>query len=101
MLEQLGERNGELKAAMQYFVQVFGCLKVAPDKYDLLMDIATEEFSHLEIAGALIQMLLTGVTGALKNAADENDLTKMLNGKAVKETYIHVAMINPNFYIES
>lgn len=86
---------------MQYFVQVFGCRKAAPDKYDLLMDIATEEFSHLEIAGATIQMLLTGVNGKLKNAADESDLTKMLNGNSAKETYIHVAMIDPNFYMES
>src|SRR5438477_12076155 len=60
LLEQFGGGNGELKAAMQYFVQAFGCRKVYPDKYDLLMDIATEEFSHLEIVGATIQMLLTG-----------------------------------------
>lgn len=61
LLEQFGGPNGELKAAMQYFVQAFGCRKAYPDKYDMLMDIATEEFSHLEIVGATIQMLLTGV----------------------------------------
>ena len=49
LLEQFGGGNGELKAAMQYFVQAFGCRQPYPDKYDLLMDIATEEFSHLEI----------------------------------------------------
>ena len=54
LLEQFGGGNGELKAAMQYFVQAFGCKKPYPDKYDLLMDIATEEFSHLEIVGATI-----------------------------------------------
>ena len=70
LLEQFGGPNGELKAAMQYFVQAFGCRKPHPDKYDMLMDIATEEFSHLEIVGATIQMLLTGVNGELKNAAD-------------------------------
>lgn len=101
LLEQFGGPNGELKAAMQYFVQVFGCRKAAPDKYDMLMDIATEEFSHLEIVGATIQMLLTGVNGELKNAADESDLTKMLDGKAAKENYIHEAMINPHFFIVS
>ena len=63
--------NGELKAAMQYFVQAFSCRQPYPDKYDLLMDIATEEFSHLEIVGATIQMLLAGVNGKLKDEADE------------------------------
>jgi len=101
LLEQFGGPNGELKAAMQYFVQAFGCRKAAPDKYDMLMDIATEEFSHLEIVGATIQMLLTGVNSELKNAADESDLTKMLDGKASKETYIHDAMVNPHFFIVS
>ncbi len=101
LLEQFGGPNGELKAAMQYFVQAFGCRKAAPDKYDMLMDIATEEFSHLEIVGATIQMLLTGVNGELKNAADESDLTKVLDGKSAKETYIHEAMINPHFFVVS
>ena len=101
LLEQFGGPNGELKAAMQYFVQAFGCRKPYPDKYDMLMDIATEEFSHLEIVGATIQLLLTGVNGELKNAADESDLTKMLDGKAAKEDYINEAMINPHFFVVS
>lgn len=101
LLEQFGGPNGELKAAMQYFVQAFGCRKAAPEMYDMLMDIATEEFCHLEIVGATIQMLLTGVNGELKNAADESDLTKMLDGNAAKETYIHEAMIDPHFFIVS
>lgn len=101
LLEQFGGPNGELKAAMQYFVQAFGCRKAYPAEYDMLMDIATEEFSHLEIVGATIQMLLTGVNGELKNAADESDLTKMLDGKAAKENYIHDAMIDPHFFIVS
>ena len=101
LLEQFGGPNGELKAAMQYFVQAFGCRKAYPAEYDMLMDIATEEFSHLEIVGATIQMLLTGVNGELKNAADESDLTKMLDGKAAKETYINDAMIDPHFFLVS
>ena len=101
LLEQFGGPNGELKAAMQYFVQAFGCRKAFPAEYDMLMDIATEEFSHLEIVGATVQMLLTGVNGELKNAADESDLTKMLDGKAAKENYIHEAMINPQFFLVS
>lgn len=101
LLEQFGGPNGELKAAMQYFVQAFGCKKPYPDKYDMLMDIATEEFSHLEIVGATIQMLLTGVNGELKNAADESDLNKMLDGTAAKESYIHDALVDPHFFLVS
>lgn len=99
LLEQFGGTNGELKAAMQYFVQAFGAKKPYPDKYDLLMDIATEEFSHLEIVGALITMLLDGVNGELKNAAESTDLMRLLRGKAEKEDYIHQAMTDPQFFI--
>jgi Mn-containing catalase len=99
LLEQFGGANGELKAAMQYFVQAFGVKQVYPDKYDMLMDIATEEFSHLEIVGATIQMLLKGVNGELKDAADAEEITTtLLDGKEKKETYIHDAMINPHFF---
>ena len=56
--EAFGGANGELKSAMQYFVQAFSCHNPHPDKYDMLMDIATEELGHLEIVGATIQMLL-------------------------------------------
>lgn len=101
LLEQFGGPNGELKAAMQYFVQAFGCRQANPAVYDMLMDIATEEFSHLEIVGATIQMLLTGVNGELKNAADESDLNLVLDGKAAKESYIHDAMIHPHFFLVS
>jgi len=98
LLEQFGGVNGELKAAMQYFVQAFGCKNPYPDKYDMLMDIATEEFSHLEIVGATIQMLLTGVNGELKLASETDELSTVLNGKTAKENYIHEAMINPHFF---
>jgi len=65
------------------------------------MDIATEEFSHLEIVGATIQMLLAGVNGKLKDAADEAEIMKVMGGKASKEDVIHEAMTNPHFLIES
>jgi Mn-containing catalase len=97
LLEQFGGGNGELKAAMQYFVQAFAARQPYPDKYDLLMDIATEEFSHLEIVGATIQMLLNGVNGELKNVAEQSDLMNLLKGKEAKETMIHEAMVNPQF----
>jgi len=101
LLEQFGGGNGELKAAMQYFVQAFSCKNPYPDKYDLLMDVATEEFSHLEIVGATIQMLLSGVNGELKNAAESDEIMMLLDGKAAKEGYIHEAMVNPQFGVLS
>jgi Mn-containing catalase len=101
LLQQFGGPNGELKAAMQYFVQAFGAKEPYPDKYDLLMDIATEEFSHLEIVGATIQMLLSGVNGKLKDAADESEIMKIMGGAASKEDVIHNAMANPHFLVES
>jgi len=100
LLEQFGGENGELSAAMQYFTQAFGAKVPHPDKYDMLMDIATEEFSHLEIVGATIQMLLKGVNGELKDAAEQTDFMVAMNGKAAKESVIHAALAaNPQFPI--
>lgn len=98
LLEQFGGENGELAAAMQYFTQAFGAKVPHPDKYDMLMDIATEEFSHLEIVGATIQMLLKGVSGELKDAADKSEIMQVMDGKAAKERIIHDALTaNPQF----
>jgi Mn-containing catalase len=101
LLEQFGGGNGELKAAMQYFVQAFSARQPFPDKYDLLMDIATEELSHLEIVGATITMLLDGINGELKDAASETDFASMLGGNAKKEQFIHQALMNPQFLVLS
>ncbi len=97
LLEQFGGPNGELKAAMQYFVQAFAAKQPFPKEYDLLMDIATEEFSHLEIVGATIQMLLDGVSGELKDVADKAEIMQLLDGKDAKESMIHQSMTNPQF----
>ena len=101
LLEQFGGANGELAAALRYFGQAFGARNPFPDKYDLLMDIATEEFSHLEIVGATIQMLLQGINGDLKNAADESEIMNLLDGKQAKEQFIHQAMVAPQFLVSS
>ena len=99
LLEQFGGANGELAAALRYFGQAFGAKNPYPDKYDLLMDIATEEFSHLEIVGATIQMLLTGVNGDLKNAAENSEIMQLLDGKTAKESLIHQAMTAPQLFV--
>src|SRR3954470_8691061 len=56
LLEQFGGANGELAAALQYSIQGLNCDD--PDRKDLLMDIGTEELSHLEIVGTLARMHL-------------------------------------------
>ena len=56
LLEQFGGANGELAAAMQYSIQGLNCED--PERKDLLMDIGTEELSHLEIVGCLARMHL-------------------------------------------
>ncbi|WP_395678917.1 manganese catalase family protein, partial [Inquilinus sp.] len=98
LLEQFGGGNGELKAAMQYFIQAYAARKPYPDKYDLLMDIATEELSHLEIVGATITMLLNGVNGGLKDALDVTGLPSLReSGSAGRESLIHEALAMPHF----
>jgi len=102
LLEQFGGPNGELKAAMQYFVQAFGCRQPYPDKYDLLMDIATEEFSHLEIVGATITMLLNGVNGKLKDASERSGVVQLAQSATAKAQILEDAMtVHPHFVIES
>ncbi len=101
LLEQFGGANGELAAAMQYFVQAFPCRNTYPEIYDMLMDIATEELGHLEIVGATIQLLLTGINGEMKDMAENAEINEMMKGKAAKEDFIHMATINPQFGVIS
>ncbi len=53
--EQLGGANGELKAGLQYLTQSFR-IKDKEIK-DLFLDIAAEEFSHMEMVATMITML--------------------------------------------
>ena len=99
MLEAFGGANGELKSALQYFVQAFSCHAPYPDKYDMLMDIATEELGHLEIVGATIQMLLGPVNGKMKDAVETMEINTMMGGKEAKEDFIHQAFTNPQFLV--
>jgi Mn-containing catalase len=79
MLEQFGGPQGELAAAMRYFVQ--GVSEDDPGRKDLLMDIATEELSHLEVIGSIVGMLNKGAKGDLAEGVDkEADLYRSLTG---------------------
>lgn len=61
LLEQFGGPQGELAAACRYFTR--GLSDDDPGRKDMLMDIATEELSHLEIIGTLVGMLNKGAKG--------------------------------------
>ena len=54
LLEQFGGATGELTAGCQYFVQSFHVDN--PGIKDMLLDIAVEEFGHLEMVGRLIEL---------------------------------------------
>ncbi len=80
LLEQFGGANGELAAAMQYSIQGLNCEDEA--RKDLLMDIGTEELSHLEIVGALIRMHLKPMKES-REAADADPLVAIAGGGGV------------------
>lgn len=78
MLEQFGGPQGELAAAMRYFTQ--GLAEDDPGRKDMLLDIATEELSHLEIIGSIVAMLNKGIKSQLAEASlKEADLFRALN----------------------
>ena len=54
LLEQFGGPNGELGAALRYFGQ--GWAESDAKRRDLLLNIATEELSHLEMVGQMLTM---------------------------------------------
>ena len=80
LLEQFGGANGELAAAMQYSIQGFNCEDAA--RKDLLMDIGTEELSHLEVVGALIRMHLKPMKSN-REAAEADPLVAIAGGGGV------------------
>lgn len=78
MLEQFDGPQGELAAAMRYFTQALA--EEDPGRKDMLLDIATEELSHLEVIGSIVSMLNRGIKGRLAEATEEEaDLYMSLN----------------------
>jgi len=79
MLEQFGGPQGELAAACRYFTQALG--EDDPGRKDMLMDIATEELSHLEVIGTIVAMLNKGNKAALAEGIDaEAELYRQISG---------------------
>lgn len=80
LLEQFGGANGELAAAMQYSIQGLNCED--PARKDLLMDIGTEELSHLEVIGTLARLHLKPMKQAA-SAAQADPLIAIAGGGGV------------------
>jgi Mn-containing catalase len=80
LLEQFGGANGELAAAMQYSIQGLNCDDLA--RKDMLMDIGTEELSHLEIVGTLARMHLKP-TKFGRDAAEADPLVAIAGGGGI------------------
>jgi Mn-containing catalase len=80
LLEQFGGANGELAAAMQYSIQGLNCDD--PERKDLLMDIGTEELSHLEVVGSLTRMHLRPLKSD-RDAAHADPLIAIAGGGGV------------------
>jgi Mn-containing catalase len=79
MLEQFGGPQGELAAACRYFSQYLG--EEDAGRKDMLIDIATEELSHLEVIGTIVAMLNKGAKGRLAEANEsEADLYRSISG---------------------
>jgi Mn-containing catalase len=82
LLEQFGGADGELAAAMRYFTQALG--EDDPGRKDMLLDIATEELSHLEVIGSIVAMLNKGIKAQLaEGAMEEAELYRTIGGSGV------------------
>jgi Mn-containing catalase len=88
LLEQFGGPNGELAAAMRYFTQ--GWNESDVKRRDMLLDIATEELSHLEMVGQMLVLLLKGSPGAMADEVEGGYLGDMLDGEHDK--YIELSL---------
>lgn len=78
LLEQFGGPDGELAAAMRYFTQ--GLAEEDPGRKDMLLDIATEELSHLEVIGSIVAMLNRGIKAQVaEGMMEEAELYRSIN----------------------
>jgi Mn-containing catalase len=88
LLEQFGGANGELAAAMRYFTQ--GWAESDVQRRDMLLDIATEELSHLEMVAQTLTMLLRRTPGAMIDEVEGGYLGDMLDNK--REQYMELSL---------
>jgi Mn-containing catalase len=79
MLEQFGGPQGELAAACRYFTQYLA--EDDPGRRDMLIDIATEELSHLEVIGTIVAMLNKAAKGRIAEGNEsEAEMYRSISG---------------------
>lgn len=87
--ELLGGRFGEMSTLMNYTYQSFnfrGREQVRPF-YDLIANIATEEYSHIELVSYTINLLLTGST----KRGNDPSATPLASGVDARNSYHFIA----------
>ena len=74
--ELMGGRFGEMSTFMNYTFQSFNFRnrQGARPFYDLIANIAAEEFGHIELVAAAINTMLTGATPAKTNGRGKSPL---------------------------
>jgi Mn-containing catalase len=72
LLEQYGGATGELTAALTYLTQSYHTDN--PGIRDMLQDIATEEFGHLEVVALLIEQHTNKASANLQDKAYQSTL---------------------------
>jgi Mn-containing catalase len=87
--ELLGGKFGEMSTLMNYTFQSFNFRgrNAARPFYDLIANIAAEEFSHIELVSYTINMLLTGSTKRGSNP----DATPLASSVDARNTYHFIA----------
>ena len=77
--ELMGGRFGEMSTFMNYTFQSFNfrARQHARPFYDLVANIAAEEFGHVELVAATINTMLTGATPTDNGRAPSNSLTAL------------------------
>jgi Mn-containing catalase len=74
---------------MRYFTQALG--EEDPGRKDMLLDIATEELSHLEVIGSLVAMLNRGAKGQLAETTDQQaEMYRALQGAGNDSHVTHI-----------
>jgi len=92
--ELLGGKFGEMSTLMNYTFQSFnfrGRTKLRP-YYDLISNIAAEEYSHIELVSATINLLLSGTTEKFdRNTGDDQNATPLAEAVNARNSYHFIA----------
>lgn len=96
--EQFGGANGELKALLQYLVQSFTTKD--PVTRQLLVNIAVEEASHLEMVGTAIVQLMTMGASSQKSGLNYEPVTavageNLRNAPSLVQKMVNLGGVGP------